>query len=53
MRAKASNSISLSYAYRISQGIYLQSALIHTDNPTFAPKLDSSLNANMTLVLVF
>ncbi|MFJ9990165.1 carbohydrate porin [Pseudomonas putida] len=51
--AKASNSISLSYAYRISQGIYLQSALIHTDNPTFAPKLDSSLNANMTLVLVF
>ncbi|MCO7597474.1 MULTISPECIES: carbohydrate porin [Pseudomonas] len=51
--AKASSSISLSYAYRVSQGVYVQSALIHTDNPTFAPKLDSSLNANVTLVLVF
>ena len=51
--ADASTSLSVSYAYRVSRGIYLQTALIHLDNPTFAPKRDSSLNAYTTLVLVF
>lgn len=51
--AEATDSITLSYAYRVMRGIYVQTALIHNDNPTFAPKLDSSLSANATLVLVF
>ncbi|MGY2373992.1 carbohydrate porin [Pseudomonas sp. SDO524_S393] len=51
--ADASTNISVSYAYRVSRGIYLQTALIHTDNPTFAPRRDSSVNAYTTLVLVF
>ncbi|NYI02732.1 carbohydrate porin [Cupriavidus plantarum] len=51
--ADASTNVSISYAYRVSRGIYLQSALIYTDNPTFAPRRESSLNAYATLVLVF
>lgn len=50
--ADASTNVSLSYAYRVSRGIYLQTALIRTDNPTFSPRRESSLNAYATLVLV-
>ncbi|WP_130909200.1 hypothetical protein [Pseudomonas mucidolens] len=39
--ADASSNLSVSYAYRVSRGIYLQTALIHLDNPAFAPKRDS------------
>lgn len=51
--ARASTSFSLSYTYRVHRGIYLQSALIHTDNPTFSPRRDGALNANVNLVLAF
>ncbi|AJW93901.1 hypothetical protein QHI69_29075 [Burkholderia gladioli pv. gladioli] len=51
--ANATTNLSISYAYRVRQGVYLQSALIYTDNPTFSPKRGSSLNAYTTLVLVF
>ncbi|WP_186129453.1 carbohydrate porin [Burkholderia gladioli] len=51
--ANATTNLSISYAYCVRQGVYLQSALIYTDNPTFSPKRGSSLNAYTTLVLVF
>ncbi|QRF63362.1 carbohydrate porin [Variovorax paradoxus] len=51
--AKASTSFSVSYAYRVSRGVYVQSALIYTDNPTFSPKRSSALNLNMNAILVF
>lgn len=51
--AKASTNFSISYAYRMGRGAYLQSALIYTDNPTFSPRRAGALNLNMTAILVF
>jgi porin len=51
--AEASTVYTTSYTFRIGAGKYLQSALSYTDNPTFAPKRDGALDANLSLSLVF
>lgn len=49
----AVNVFSASYTFRLQSGTYLKTGLTYTDNPTFLPKMDGALNANIALALTF